>query len=53
MVGKLLPWTLSLAFADMLAIALVGIWVFGLPLRGDIGFLAASVVLCSLRSVSA
>ena len=45
MVGKLLPWTL-LAFADMLAIALVGIWVFGLPLRGDIGFLAASVVLC-------
>ena len=44
MVGKLLPWTL-LAFADMLVIALVGIWVFGLPLRGGIGFLAASAVV--------
>jgi ABC-2 type transport system permease protein len=44
MVGKLLPWTL-LAFADMLVIALVGIWVFGLPLRGGIGFLAASSVV--------
>jgi ABC-2 type transport system permease protein len=44
MVGKLLPWTL-LAFADMLVIALVGIWVFGLPLRGSIGFLAASSVV--------
>jgi ABC-2 type transport system permease protein len=44
MVGKLLPWTL-LAFADMLAIALVGIWVFNLPLRGSVGFLAASSVV--------
>jgi ABC-2 type transport system permease protein len=43
MLGKLLPWTL-LAFADMLAIALVGIWVFDLPLRGNIGFLALSSV---------
>ena len=44
MVGKLLPWTL-LAFADMLVIALVGIWVFDLPLRGNTGFLAASSVV--------
>jgi ABC-2 type transport system permease protein len=44
MVGKLLPWTL-LAFADMVMIALVGIWVFDLPLRGNIGFLAASSVV--------
>jgi ABC-2 type transport system permease protein len=44
MVGKLLPWTL-LAFADMLVIAMVGIWVFDLPLRGDIGLLAASAVV--------
>jgi ABC-2 type transport system permease protein len=44
MVGKLLPWTL-LAFADMLVIALVGIWMFDLPLRGNIGFLAASSVV--------
>jgi ABC-2 type transport system permease protein len=44
MVGKLLPWTL-LAFADMLVIALVGIWVFDLQLRGSLGFLAASSVV--------
>jgi ABC-2 type transport system permease protein len=44
MIGKLLPWTM-LAFADMLVIALVGIWVFDLPLRGNIGFLAASSVV--------
>ncbi len=44
MVGKLLPWTL-LAFADMLVIALISIWVFGLPLRGSAGFLAASSVV--------
>src|SRR4029450_4111127 len=43
-VCKLLPWTL-LAFADMLIIALVGIWVFDLPLRGNIGFLAVSSVI--------
>jgi ABC-2 type transport system permease protein len=44
MVGKLLPWTL-LAFADMLVIALISIWVFGLPLRGSAGFLAVSSVV--------
>jgi ABC-2 type transport system permease protein len=44
MIGKLLPWTL-LAFADMLVIALISIWVFGLPLRGSAGFLAASSVV--------
>jgi ABC-2 type transport system permease protein len=44
MVGKLLPWTL-LAFIDMLVIALVGVWVFDLPVRGSIGFLALSSVI--------
>jgi ABC-type multidrug transport system permease subunit len=44
MIGKLLPWTL-LAFADMLVIALVGIWGFDLPLRGNIGFLVVSSVI--------
>ncbi|HKX15903.1 MAG TPA: ABC transporter permease [Propionibacteriaceae bacterium] len=44
MVGKLLPWTL-LAFADMLVIAVISIWVFGLPLRGSAGFLAVSSVV--------
>ena len=41
MVGKLLPWTL-IAFADMVGITLVGILVFGVPLRGSVPFLAAS-----------
>ena len=44
MVGKLLPWTL-LAFADMIAITLLGLWVFGLPLRGSVGFLAAASIV--------
>lgn len=44
MVGKLLPWTL-LAFADMVAITLVGMFVFGIPLRGSLGFLAVSAVV--------
>ncbi|MGV8084011.1 MAG: ABC transporter permease [Coriobacteriia bacterium] len=41
MIGKLLPWTL-LAFADMAVITLVGMGVFGVPLRGSVAFLAAS-----------
>ncbi len=44
MVGKLLPWTL-LAFADMIAITLLGLWVFGLPLRGSVGFLTAASIV--------
>lgn len=44
MIGKLLPWTL-LAFADMVAITLVGMLVFGIPLRGSLGFLALSAVV--------
>jgi ABC-2 type transport system permease protein len=50
MVGKLLPWTL-LAFADMIAIAVLGLTVFGVPLRGSVPVLAgasALFVFCSL-----
>lgn len=50
MVGKLLPWTL-LAFADMIAIAVLGLTVFGVPLRGSVPVLAGASVLfvfCSL-----
>lgn len=50
MVGKLLPWTL-LAFADMIAIAVIGLTAFGVPLRGDIATLVLASVLfvfCSL-----
>lgn len=50
MVGKLLPWTL-LAFADMIAIATLGLTVFGVPLRGSVPVLAGASVLfvfCSL-----
>lgn len=50
MVGKLLPWTL-LAFADMVAIVALSTAVFDVPLRGDVSFLAASIlvfVFCSL-----
>jgi drug efflux transport system permease protein len=44
MVGKLLPWTL-LAFADMIAITLVGLGLFGLPVRGSVGFLAVASIV--------
>jgi len=50
MVGKLLPWTV-LAFADMVAIAVLALTVFGVPLRGSIALLAVSMavfVFCSL-----
>ena len=50
MVGKLAPWTL-LAFAELAAITVLGITVFGLPLRGSVGTLAAGAALfvfCSL-----
>ena len=43
MVAKLLPWTF-LAFVDMVVIALVGIALYQVPLRGSIPFLAVSGV---------
>lgn len=48
--GKVAPWVL-LAFADMVAITLVALAVFRIPLRGDIMVLAVGTflfVLCSL-----
>jgi len=50
MVGKLAPWTL-LAFAELAAIAVLGMTVFDLPLRGSVATLAlgaALFVFCSL-----
>ncbi|HQD22999.1 MAG TPA: ABC transporter permease [Arachnia sp.] len=50
MLGKLLPWT-ALAFFDMVAIAVVGLTVYGVPLRGSVPALAlasALFVFCSL-----
>ncbi|HET9646790.1 MAG TPA: ABC transporter permease [Microlunatus sp.] len=44
MIGKLLPWTL-LAFADMIVITMLSLWVFGLPLRGSVGFLATASIV--------
>jgi ABC-type multidrug transport system permease subunit len=44
MIGKLLPWTV-LAFADMVAITVVGMSVFGVPLRGSVPFLATASVV--------
>jgi ABC-2 type transport system permease protein len=44
MIGKLLPWML-LAFADMIVITLLSLWVFGLPLRGSVGLLAVASAL--------
>lgn len=50
MIGKAVPWVL-LAFVDMVAITIVALAVFGIPLRGSV--LALSIgtflfVLCSL-----
>ena len=44
MVGKLLPWTM-LAFIDMVVIGLVGMFLFGLPLRGSLLVLSVGGVL--------
>lgn len=41
MVAKLLPWTF-LAFVDMAVITLVGLFLFRIPLRGSVLFLAGS-----------
>jgi ABC-2 type transport system permease protein len=43
MIGKLLPWTL-IAFVDMVGITVVGLAVFGVPLRGSVPFLAVASV---------
>ncbi len=44
MIGKLTPWTV-LAFVDAFVIAVVGLGVFGLPLRGSVGFLVVATAL--------
>lgn len=44
MIGKLLPWTV-LAFIDMAVIGLVGMFLFGLPLRGSLLLLSVAGVL--------
>lgn len=40
-VGKLLPWTV-LAFVDMGIVVGLGMWLFGLPLRGSVALLAVA-----------
>jgi ABC-2 type transport system permease protein len=50
MVGKMLPWAV-LGFVDTIAIALAAVFIFGVPLRGDLLLLAVSMMLfiiCSL-----
>lgn len=44
MVAKLLPWT-AIAFLDVAVIIWLGRWLFGVPLRGDLGALALGSVL--------
>jgi len=44
MVAKLLPWT-AIAFLDVAVIIWLGQWLFGVPLRGDIGALALGSAL--------
>ncbi|MGB8021277.1 MAG: ABC transporter permease [Candidatus Nanopelagicales bacterium] len=51
MVGKLLPWTL-IAFADVLVITVLGVVVFGVPLRGSLAALGAGAVLLIVASLS-
>ncbi len=51
MVGKLLPWT-TLAFVDVLAITLIGMGVFGVPLRGSVTALAAGATLFIFASLA-
>jgi ABC-2 type transport system permease protein len=50
MVGKIAPWVI-LAFVDMIVVTLVGVFVFGVPLRGDVFVLLVATglfVLCAL-----
>jgi ABC-2 type transport system permease protein len=44
MVAKLLPWT-AIAFVDVAVIIGLGRWLFGVPLRGDLGALTLGSVL--------
>ncbi|MDQ7991592.1 MAG: ABC transporter permease [Propionicimonas sp.] len=44
MLGKLLPWT-GLAFVDVAAIVVLAVWLFGVPLRGDLAVLGAGAAL--------
>ncbi len=44
MVGKLLPWTV-LAFADMVAITVLALTVFQVPLRGSVALLFVGMLL--------
>lgn len=50
MLGKLLPWTI-LAFADVAVIAALGLFVFGIPLRGDATFLVISSMIFIFASL--
>lgn len=50
MVGKVAPWA-TLGFVDAVAIVLAAVYVFHVPLRGDLTLLAVSTllfILCSL-----
>lgn len=50
MIGKVSPWVV-LAFVDMIVVMLVAVFVFGVPLRGDLITLSVSMflfVLCCL-----
>ncbi len=50
-VGKLLPWTI-LAFFDMGLVVAVGIWVFHLPLRGNVALLLVASLLFVFASLA-
>ncbi|HML50401.1 MAG TPA: ABC transporter permease [Propionicimonas sp.] len=50
MVGKLLPWTL-IAFADVVMVILLGMTVFGVPMRGTPWVLALGSVLFVFASL--
>jgi len=51
MVGKVLPW-MGLAFVDVIAITLVAITLFRIPLRGDVFTLATASVFFVLSCLS-
>ena len=50
MVAKLLPWTV-IAFIDVAAIIWLGRWLFGVPVRGDLGALAVGSALFVLAAL--
>lgn len=51
MLGKLLPWTL-LAFVDAVAITLIGVFVFDVPLRGSIPLLAVTTGIFTFAALA-